>query len=103
MIDISDGLLSDLKRICEASNVGARIYQEKIPVSKETNSLQNALTGGEDFELLFTVSEKYNNLIKSSKFSITQIGEITKKKEVILLDEKGKKVSSEKAGFNHFR
>ena len=103
MIDISDGLLSDLKRICEASNVGAKIYQKKIPVSREAVSLQNALTGGEDFELLFTVSEKYNNLIKSSKFSITQIGEITKKKEVILLDEKGKKVSSEKAGFNHFR
>ncbi len=102
MIDISDGLLSDLKRICEASNVGARIEQSKIPVSREAVSLQNALTGGEDFELLFTVSKKYNNLIKSAKFSITQIGEITKR-GIILLDERNKNIHLKETGFDHFK
>ena len=98
MIDISDGLISDLKRICEASNVGARIEQEKVPVSKEANSLENALTAGEDFELLFTVSEKYNHPV----YPITQIGEITKK-EIILLDKDKKIVHLKETGFDHFK
>jgi len=102
MIDISDGLFSDLKRICEASDVGAKIEQKKIPVSREAVSLQNALTGGEDFELLFTVSKKYNNLVKSAKFSITQIGEITKR-GIILLDERNKNIHLKETGFDHFK
>ena len=101
MIDISDGLLADLKRVCERSKLGARIYQKKIPLSKEV-SLEDALTAGEDFELLFSLSRKYAHLAKSSKVHITQIGEITKK-GIVLLDEKGKNVPLSKEGFNHFR
>ena len=101
MIDISDGLLADLKRVCERSKLGARIYQKKIPLSKEV-SLEDALTAGEDFELLFSLSRKYAHLAKSSKVHITQIGEITKK-GIVLLDEKGKNVPLGKEGFNHFR
>ena len=64
MIDISDGLASDLMQICKSSKCGARIYLERIPIAKQTNALSDemhadpvvaALNGGEDHELLFTV------------------------------------------------
>lgn len=64
MIDLTDGLASDLMQICKASNCGARIYLERIPLAKQTTSLAEemhidpvvaALNGGEDYQLLFTV------------------------------------------------
>lgn len=64
MIDLSDGLASDLMQLCKASGCGARIYLERIPLAKQTTSLADemhldpvvaALNGGEDYELLFTV------------------------------------------------
>ncbi len=64
MIDLSDGLASDLMQLCKASACGARIYLERIPLAKQTTSLADemhldpvvaALNGGEDYELLFTV------------------------------------------------
>jgi len=64
MIDVSDGLSSDLKHLCKASNTGARIYQQQMPIDHETVSVADdfnihemtyALNGGEDYELLFTV------------------------------------------------
>ncbi len=64
MIDLSDGLASDLMQICRASKCGARIYLERIPIAKQTSALAEemhadpvvaALNGGEDHELLFTV------------------------------------------------
>ena len=66
MIDISDGLSSDLLHLCEESGVGARIDAGRIPIDpnirkrgrKDLDSLSLALNGGEDFELLFTVSPR---------------------------------------------
>lgn len=64
MIDLSDGLASDLMQICRSSHCGARIYLERIPIAKQTSALAEemhadpvvaALHGGEDYELLFTV------------------------------------------------
>ena len=64
MIDLSDGLASDLMQLCRASHCGARIYLERIPIAKQTSALAEemhadpvvaALNGGEDYELLFTV------------------------------------------------
>lgn len=64
MIDLSDGLASDLMQLCRASGCGARIYLERIPIARQTNALADemhldpvtaALNGGEDYELLFTV------------------------------------------------
>ena len=64
MIDLSDGLASDLMQICKSSSCGARIYLERIPIARQTSSLAEemhadpvvaALNGGEDYELLFTV------------------------------------------------
>ncbi len=82
MIDISDGLTLDLWRILKASSVGARIYEKAIPVSRDADSLEEAMAGGEDFELLFTMSRKESlRLLKAARSRIrapiTPIGEIT--------------------------
>ena len=58
MIDVSDGLALDLWRILGPSGVGARIYKELIPISPEADSFEKAISDGEDFELLFTISPK---------------------------------------------
>ena len=87
MIDISDGLSSELLHICKASNVGCNVYQEKIPINKETVQMSEefnlppltaALNGGEDYELLFTVPfSDYEKIIVHPEISI--IGHIVNK------------------------
>lgn len=85
MIDISDGLASELLHICKASNVGARIYEDKLPVDSMTfdtvrefnlDPTTVALNGGEDYELLFTVNQSAFDKIKNHP-DITIIGHIT--------------------------
>jgi len=85
MIDISDGLSSEVLHLCKASKVGCNIYEEKIPLDQQTkefaeelsiNPLVAALNGGEDYELLFTVPLGSYDLIKK-EFDITIIGHIT--------------------------
>jgi len=85
MIDISDGLSSEIIHICKQSNVGCAIYEEKVPLDFQTrkfadelsiNPLVAALNGGEDYELLFTVSLADHDKIKNDP-DITVIGHIT--------------------------
>lgn len=85
MMDISDGLSSELMHICEQSHVGCQIFEEKIPVDYQTYKMAEelnlsatvcALNGGEDYELLFTVPLEKYNLIKEEK-DIKVIGHIT--------------------------
>ncbi len=85
MIDISDGLSSEVLHLCKASKVGCNIYEEKIPLDSQTkefaeelsiNPLVAALNGGEDYELLFTVPLGSYDVIKK-EFDITIIGHIT--------------------------
>jgi thiamine-monophosphate kinase len=75
MIDISDGLSTDLNHICEESGVAARIVAEQIPVS-DTANLALALNGGDDYELLFTARPGKRVSRKIAGISITRIGEI---------------------------
>ncbi|WP_423129088.1 thiamine-phosphate kinase [Gaoshiqia sp. Z1-71] len=93
MIDISDGLSSDLLHICKESKVGCRIYEEKIPLDFQTkrfaeelsiNPLVAALNGGEDYELLFTVPLADHDKIKNDP-DITMIGHITPESEGAML------------------
>ncbi|MEO7672953.1 MAG: thiamine-phosphate kinase [Pyrinomonadaceae bacterium] len=108
MIDISDGLSSDLAHICVASGVGARIYEEKIPIDpnlfvldkSHNHYLELALHGGEDFELLFTVDEKKLSAFNSPVFTI--IGEVTATIGIIELIRDGKTEILQPKGYRHF-
>jgi thiamine-monophosphate kinase len=105
MIDISDGLSSDLRHICEASNVGAKIYADKIPIYRKIGGLTKnfaeqlnfALSGGEDYELLFTVKPQ-----KVKGLACFCVGEITDKTCVIELELNGKTQQIKPTGFQHF-
>ena len=110
-MDISDGLAGDLTHICEMRKMGAKIYIEKVPVSPVLRDsfgekgLELALTGGEDYELLFTAPDKTMKAVqKSLKCPVTVIGEITSANsgKVILMDNCGKRVNLKKTGWDHF-
>ena len=87
MIDVSDGLSSDLYRICEQSGVGAEIYAARVPLSDaliESSpalmkpALTYALSGGEDYELLFTLPASRAKKLRSLRIEATEIGRITR-------------------------
>jgi thiamine-monophosphate kinase len=107
-IDISDGLISDLRHICQSSRVGARIEIDRLPIlpAIRTNfkdkALGLALGGGEDYELLFTANAAAIEKMKSAvSCPVTVIGEVTadKNHKIILVDSKGKSVKPRGAGF----
>lgn len=85
MIDISDGLSSELLHICTQSNTGCKIFQNKVPVEERAETVANelnleplvcALNGGEDYELLFTIPlEEYDKVRRNAEISV--IGHIT--------------------------
>ncbi len=110
-IDISDGLVSDLKHVCQASQVGARIEIERVPVSPAVKAnfgdkaLELALAGGEDYELLFTASAEVIAKVKAAtSCPISVIGEILADKaaRVTLMDADGNPASLPKEGWEHF-
>jgi thiamine-monophosphate kinase len=98
MIDISDGLLADLEHICTASDVGAEVESEKVPLSDccsvlaatlGEDALEWALEGGEEYELLFTCSpEKYEEIMelvrRATGTPVTVVGRITETKDIIV-------------------
>ncbi len=105
MIDVSDGLAPEIKHICDESKCGAIIYKDKIPISNEVRDVADklsedeydyALYGGEDFELIYTVSKD-----KLDKVNGFLIGEITKD-DGIYLSFGGKKEAILKKGYDHF-
>ncbi len=110
MIDISDGLSSDLNRICHASQVGAIVHAELIPISDEAqkgeNPLSSALNDGEDFELLFTLSnEDCQVLLKrwDGPIPITRIGEITDSNKMQIKMPDGVLGDLQAAGYDHLK
>jgi thiamine-monophosphate kinase len=111
-IDISDGLIADLTHICQASKVGARINQNALPIHPalrnnfKSDYLQLALSGGEDYELLFTASSQIINRVKKAMpCSVTVIGEVIQEKpgQVAIIDAEGKNIPWQKAGWEHFK
>jgi thiamine-monophosphate kinase len=114
MMDLSDGLSSDLPRLCAASGVGARVEAAKVPAVRlpirvaaklGTDPLALALHGGDDYELLFTVPQrKLQRLPRSfQKIPITAIGEVTHEKELLLVDKIGREVRLPNRGWDPFR
>jgi thiamine-monophosphate kinase len=117
MIDISDGLASDLKHICDNSNVGAEILEKNIPFAERMdklaskiskNKLDLALYGGEDYELLFTMKPEIpDHIIKKisndSKTRITEIGKIISKGDGFnIIIKENQKLPLQPRGWDHF-
>jgi thiamine-monophosphate kinase len=110
MMDISDGLSSDLSRICRQSRVGAVIDAEWIPVSADAartkDPLSSALNDGEDFELLFTLSSRGAGRLWdrwSGPVPITQIGEITGSGKVQIRMPNGRLRTLRAEGYDHLK
>jgi len=104
MIDSSDGLARSVIELCKSSKTSAKIFTDNVPRVKNA-TLDQALYGGEEYELVFTLPEnKLNKLPKNLKAKITVVGEILKKQDpmVQLIDSHGKIVKS-KGGFEHFK
>ncbi len=108
MIDISDGLFIDLCRICDESHIGARVYFDKIPISESmrfaagflgSSPLEFAVSGGEDYELLFTISQETAE--KLDCIHAFCIGEITDKERVVV-DYSGREAVLKAEGYQHF-
>jgi len=111
MIDISDGLSSELFHICTQSKVGVNIYEDKLPIDKSTydtavefklDPITCALNGGEDYELLFTIAQDDFEKIKKHA-DISTIGYITDQKDGMnLVTKSGNAVPLKAQGWQHF-
>ena len=107
-IDISDGLILDLSHICKESHLGAVVMVDRLPLhpeAKEILTAEDALYGGEDYELLFTApSEIVSQVEQRLSCPVTVVGEMVEDNigEVMLMDGKGKRVSSSIRGWDHF-
>jgi len=107
MIDISDGLAADLGHLLKASNVGAIIYVDKIPLSPALQqipaeqAISLALNGGDDYELCFTLPKEKQNQLKNLS-QLTCIGEITAAQTFNLYYQDGKKYYTPTHGYQHF-
>ncbi|MBN2030470.1 thiamine-phosphate kinase [bacterium] len=116
MIDISDGLSSEITHLCQQSGCGCRIWEDKIPVADETvhwvrqyeKKISNYLLGsGEEYELLFTLSKAQfeawqHSHMNQKRPEITVIGEMTQKEKGICLVRNGETVPLVSEGWDHF-
>jgi thiamine-monophosphate kinase len=115
MIDVSDGLLGDLRHILDKSSVGADLYLERLPLSDcyrehflhdpcELYSL--ALSGGEDYELLFTAPpsrrEEIRSIFRELGTPVSEIGKVTAAPRLRVVSSNGEILPVEKNGFDHF-
>jgi thiamine-monophosphate kinase len=112
MIDISDGLSSEILHICTKSDVGCKIFQDKIPIDLNTVKMAEefkiepliaALNGGEDYELLFTIDVKDLEKIKDQKL-IHPIGHIADKEHgAVMITEAGQSIQLQAQGWNQMK
>lgn len=112
MIDISDGLSTDLTHLCRASGVAAEIDEASLPIhplamASKQDRLQLALNGGEDYELLFAAAPKSRVPRRIGGVPITRIGSVVQAKRggpaVTLQTRSGQRIAVEPAGWEHFR
>jgi thiamine-monophosphate kinase len=113
MIDLSDGLSTDLGHLCEAGRVGARVWADKIPKvavpgelhELDLDPLRLALNGGDDYELLFTVPRRMTRRLPHAfrGVPITAIGEITREKRILLIEAEGRAKPLRAQGWDPFR
>jgi len=118
MIDISDGLASDLSHICKQSHVGAEIFKQYLPLAEHRSELEKllgkdtiklALHGGEDYELLFTTDKDVDSKIieqiaKKTDVKITEVGRIVSEdKGIYLIDKNKNKEIINSFGWDHFQ
>jgi len=110
MIDVSDGLVSDLGHICSMSGLGCRLRTADIVIDEEVVSwagamkkdpLEYILSSGEEYELLFTVSPEQAEIIKEFP-EVRIIGEMTKAAERLIIDHNGSSSNIERQGWDHF-
>ena len=112
MMDVSDGLSSEILHICKQSNLGCVLYEEKIPVTDETKKAAFkfeidptacALSGGEDYELLFTIPQaEYDKLVLNEQISV--IGYMTEAEEGShIITKGGSKYPITSQGWNHLK
>lgn len=112
MIDISDGLSSDLAHLCRESGVGARVEAASLPLDpvlkeaglKKSDALSLALHGGEDFELLFTIRPRRANAVEKlrGQVNLTRIGEVTAERGAVRLVHNKRARLLRPGGFEHF-
>lgn len=113
MIDLSDGLSTDLTRLCRASGIGARIYPTKLPLAPrifshkfdEAERIRAALNGGDEYELLFCVAQRDTPKIpkKIAGIELTEIGEITGGPEIRAVNSSGEEIPVRARGWDPFR
>lgn len=109
MIDVSDGLSTDLHHLCDESGVGAKLIENRIPLAhpeESPKSLMYGLSGGEDYELLFTVNPARSGEMRfyTGDVAVAEIGEIVPRQEkILLLTSKGTKRILPASGWDHFR
>ena len=108
MIDLSDGLASDLRHICKESRAGAQLLSQSIPLSPaaqtQSDPLTSALTDGEDYELLFTLpADAADGMLADQPLdvAVTRIGTITADPAITLLDPAGLPHPLDGSGFRH--
>src|SRR5690606_9497759 len=112
MIDVSDGLASELLHLSTASKVGVRIYEDKVPIDQLTfetavefklDPITCALNGGEDYELLFTIRKEDQEKLKRHP-EVHMIGYVhTRRDENVMISKQGTVVPLTAQGWNHFR
>jgi thiamine-monophosphate kinase len=117
-MDVSDGLSTDLARLCAASRVGAVVHSNALPLASDArlrsrsaespreraSQLRRTLHGGEDYELLFTVPHARVSRLPANFHGIplTRIGEIVRGRSVLLLDAAGRLAPLQPLGWDHF-